>query len=105
MYYAYYNSHGIGTRHVSGGRVGHIRIFETAKERDEWVSADKWDGFYRREALTHKQAFPLLVDIAAILTNKSKQECRELGTTWMLERYARAHANGVDTAQKYGLDW
>lgn len=106
MYYAYYNSYGIGMRHESGGRIGHLRIFATAKERDAWVESEKWNGCcYKRESLTHRQAMPYLVGEASMYTCKEPKECRELGTTWMCYVIIEATQEGMETAEKYGVDW
>lgn len=62
MYYGFYNSYGIGMRHESGGRIGHIEIFETKRDRDAWIAADEWDGNWYREAITSTEARRYMLD-------------------------------------------
>lgn len=62
MYYGFYNSCGIGMRHVDGGRVGHIEVFETKSDRDTWIAADEFDGNWHREAITSTEARRHMLD-------------------------------------------
>lgn len=61
-YYAFNNSCGIGTRHAEGGRIGTLHVFDTKRERDEWVDADVWDGNYHREAISCHEARGIMLN-------------------------------------------
>lgn len=39
-----------------GNRLGTVYVFDSRKDRDKWVAADRWDGSYHRAALTSDEA-------------------------------------------------
>lgn len=105
MFYAYYNAYGNGTRHADDNdRIGHLRIFESAAERDEWVSADVWDGSYHREALTYREALPYLVAEAVMYSGEFPEECRARGAKWMCSVVLSATREEIETAHDAGTD-
>ena len=83
-YYAYENRYGVGTRSAYDlSRIGCLHIFESRADRDAWVDADVWDGHYKREPLTAREAMPYLAETAAHVTFKAPGECRARGVDWM----------------------
>ena len=56
MFYAFNHRYGINTTDTHGERIGSLAIFESKKERDEWVADDPYsNGNPCREALTGKE--------------------------------------------------
>lgn len=43
-YYAIDNTYGIHTVDSDGDRIGYVKVFDSAKKRDEWVQSDPYEG-------------------------------------------------------------
>lgn len=63
MYYGFYNHYGIGMRYGDGGRIGHVEVFKTKRDRDAWIDAEKWDGNYHREVISSAEARRFMLDM------------------------------------------
>lgn len=84
-YYAFDNRYGVGMRDADDlSRIGYLHIFESRSDRDAWVDADVWDGNYRREAITAREALPYLVESACSITCEFPGEVRARGVDWMV---------------------
>lgn len=104
MFYAFFNTYGNGSRWADDGdRMGRLRIFNTRCERDSWVMADRCDeNGHHREALTHREALPYLVNLCMLYTGESLGECLARGTAWMCGAVLDAEA---EARERYGDDW
>ena len=88
-FYAFDNRYGVGTRSdYDLRRIGRLHIFESRRDRDSWVDAEVWDGNYRREAITSREALPYLVEAACSVTGETPGECRWRGVDWMCDAIA-----------------
>ena len=59
-YYAFDNRYGIGTVDSDGDRIGTLHAFSSKAARDAWVDDEVWDGDYRREPISGKEAHAVL---------------------------------------------
>jgi hypothetical protein len=56
-FYAFDNVYGFDTRDNDNNRIGSVMVFHSRSARDEWVKTDTpYDGRYRREIITAKEA-------------------------------------------------
>lgn len=94
-YYAFHHTYGINTTDTSGNIIGRLYVFDTKQERDEWVSADVWDGNYHRAAIGSKDARKYLEDMWYDFGLFNREEARytnidelvKLYTDWVREEY------------------
>ena len=54
-WYGFHNTYGNRTTGHYGW-IGHVHVFDSRRERDEWVAADRFDGDWHREAITSAEA-------------------------------------------------
>lgn len=84
-WYAIYNTYGNRTK-MRGSEVGRVHVFDTERERDEWVEADVFvDGDFHREAIGSREARRLM---AARLSRLSPfTDFWSMGTDELAEAY------------------
>ncbi len=75
MFYAFHNACGNGTTDTNGERLGTLHVFNTKRERGEWVDADRFDGDWHREAISHNAARHEMRDAYLCETGKDPSEC------------------------------
>ena len=79
-YYAVYNPYGNRTL-----PYGNVYVFDSRRERDEWVAADRFDGDWHREDIGSRKARRLMVDY---LSNSSRStDFGRMGTDELVEAY------------------
>lgn len=76
MFYAFHNAYGNGTRQAScGERLGTLHVFQSKRDRDEWVAADRFYGDWHREAIGYRDARHEMKDAYLCETGRNPNEC------------------------------
>lgn len=86
-YYAFHHTYGINTTDTSGYIIGRLYVFDTKQERDDWVSADVWDGNYHRAAIGSKDARKYLEDMWFDFGLRNKADARHISMGNLVDRY------------------
>lgn len=86
-YYGFYHRYGVNTTDTSGEPIGNLYIFDTKQERDEWVSADVWDGNYHRAAIGSKGARKYLENMWYDFRLFDKEEARYMSIDNLVKLY------------------
>lgn len=61
--YGFYWQYGIGTVSANDYQpVGDVMVFDSKRERDEWIAGDKFDGNWHRSAMSAREARRLMVN-------------------------------------------
>lgn len=93
FFYAFYNNYGIGTADTDGNRIGELRVFDTKRERDEWVDEEDYSGGnLHREAISGKEArafaISYLYNEAPVSSNiLYKEDIERLSTDELMKLY------------------
>ena len=59
-WYAFWWRYGIGRKYQDGTWPGTLMVFDTRVERDVWVDDDHFDDDWHREAVTAREARPIM---------------------------------------------
>lgn len=86
-HYGFRHTYGINTTDTDGNIIGTLYVFDTKRERDEWVSADVWDGNYHRATISSKDARKYLEDMWYDFRLLDKEEARYMSIDELVQLY------------------